>query len=257
MNRKVGWGEVAAALALGALVVLATRGGDAGRLSALVLRALGVAFFLLFAFWFSRAVYASVRAAPDYALFGYAMLAFTLASWGLAFLYPFPIRGWQDLLRRDIAFYAGVPAPLLLLLLLALGKAVFVPGTWSGRRHRVARGAPGARGRAGRMLLAGALLGVFLIVCVVHVANDLRDLLGAPVVAEDTLTQYFHTLRSDDSVRFRRLGSLRLPHGASIASLRRGERYLILYTPRARLLVGLRPLPGASSRGPGVPGPAR
>ena len=238
-SRRITPVEILLAVIIGALVIVADGGkGEFRQISTLILKGIGVAFFVLFAVWFSRAVYLSVKGAPDYALFGYSMLAFCLISWGLAFFYPFPIHEWRDLLFRDLAFYVGAPAPLALLLVLAVVKLTFS----STARNRLSEGFGRVHQRAGKLSLAAVILGWFLIWCGTRTWNDVRDLYSEPQTAVDTLVGYYNATRSgDDSVSFATLGTLRVPHGLRVKSLSRGARYGIIFTPHARILIGIRP----------------
>ncbi len=238
MNRRVTWGEILCAALLGALVILAQQKGAAAQFSSLLLRGLGTACFVLFASWFSRAVYLSVQGAPDYALFGYSMLVFCLLSWGLAFLYPFPLHSWRDLLLRDLAFFVGVSAPLALLLLLAAGKLLISPvarGKLKGGFHTL----PQNRWKLG---LAAVILLWFLGLCGMRTLHDIQDLRTEPLTITDTLVGYYQATRSgDDTATFVGAGTLRVPHGLQVKFLERHRHYKIRFTPHARLLVGIQP----------------
>ncbi len=238
LHRRVTWGELFAAVLLTGLLILAEGRGGAAHRSSLVIHGLGVACFVLFVVWFARAIYLSVQGAPDYALFGYSILAFCVVSWGLAFFYPLPLHHWRDLLYRDLAFFVGVPGPLVLLLLLAVGKLLFSTEA----RQRLGRSFGQSRQDRWKLWCASALFVWFLGFCGTRIMPDIQDLTTEPQTAMGTLRDYYHATRSvDDTATFEELGTLRVPHGLTMTFLQRGQRYQVMYTPHARLLVGIRP----------------
>ncbi len=233
LNRRITGIEVLIAI----LITLVLIAGDRGmRFPLMLLRAFNISLFILFALWFSRAVYLSVKKAPDYALFGYSMFAFCLFSWILAFFYPFPLLRPQDLILKDLAFHAGVPAPLWLLLFLAFLKMSISQAA----RNRFKEAFSRRQTHLWKLALAGIILTGFSGLCFVRIGQDIRDLSSPILFTHDVVTSFYHATRGgDDTVNFRQMGSLRVPHGIRYRSLQRGDHYRIAFTQHAHLLLGM------------------
>jgi hypothetical protein len=249
-SSRRGWTRTALAIGAGALIglarVAAHEDGEIGAVAAWGLTLLGLALFLLFARLMLRGARAALRLEPRAAVFCVALVAVTVVSWGLAFFYPFPVRDWRDALRRDLIVSLGLPLPLVFMLSLALVSLAIDPRARARLAGRIGGSGLARRWRAGARARVGLAVGVlvlaaFLAMSLTRGVADALDLASSPERGVDVLVQY-RIGRAGDTAYFAKLGALDLPPGSLARGLRVGERYVVLYTPRAHLLVGIQPL---------------